>query len=340
MTAFSILIFLNNIVVSSNRLVKMTDPNFEVPAHLLEYSEDELRDFLSRNGDNSSGVHEVILDRAIRAFRRFMGDPNVKWALEDDADSRLRSVRGHKRGSERDNESVRSENISVSSAGILRDLDPENVINKIYQSETFRLKVLSSLQNTPVQFQTFFMNQSPVKNNTSIPETVGSDAQPPDAVTKAELFHTVREINGNTRVELLDSIKRETKHIKTELYDAIHKMGELILSRISEVGSSSAATRQERDSEQPISAHRDSQRTSNNPDGMDESCHQPVKSAVESPEFTSDPHLDGVTNQTTLDEANRHTYIRRDLGKVPHLLIKNLKDGRSWSPAGTPKIIR
>ena len=88
------------------------------------------------------------------------------------------------------------------------------------------------------------MKQSPVKNNTSIPETVGSVAQPPDAVTKAELFHTV----DNTRVELLDSVKRETEHIKIELYDAIHKMGELILSRISEAGLSPVATRQERDS--------------------------------------------------------------------------------------------
>ena len=74
------------------------------------------------------------------------------------------------------------------------------------------------------------MNQSPVKNNTSIPETVGSVSQPLDAVTKAELFHTV----DNTRVELLDSAKRETEDIKTELYDAIYKMDELILSRINE----------------------------------------------------------------------------------------------------------
>ena len=119
-----------------------------------------MRYFLSRNGPNSSGVHEVILDRAIRAFRGFMGHPNVKWALEDDADSRLRIIRGHKRGSERDNESVRLDNISVSIAGRLRDLDPENVINKIYQSETFRLKVLSALQNTLAQFQTFFMTRN------------------------------------------------------------------------------------------------------------------------------------------------------------------------------------
>ena len=58
------------------------------------------------------------------------------------------------------------------------------------------------------------MYQSPVKNDTSIPETVGSIAQTPDAVTKAELFHTIREINDNTRAELLDSVKRETEHIK------------------------------------------------------------------------------------------------------------------------------
>ena len=109
----------------------MTDTNFEVPPHLQEYSEHELRDFLSRNGHNSSGVHDVILERAIRAFRWFMVDPNVKWAPEDDSHSRLRSNRGHKRGSERDNESVRSDNISVSSAGRLPDHDPENVINKI-----------------------------------------------------------------------------------------------------------------------------------------------------------------------------------------------------------------
>ena len=70
----------------------MTDTNFEVPPHLLEYSEEELRDFLSRNGHNSSGVHDVILDRAILAFPRFIRDPNVKWALEDDSDSRLRTV--------------------------------------------------------------------------------------------------------------------------------------------------------------------------------------------------------------------------------------------------------
>ena len=87
-------------------------------SYVIEYSEDELRDFLSRNRHNSSGVHEVILDHAIRVFRRFMGDPNVKWALEDDAESRLRSSRGHKRGSERDNESFRPDNISVSSAGV------------------------------------------------------------------------------------------------------------------------------------------------------------------------------------------------------------------------------
>ena len=62
------------------------------------------------------------------------------------------------------------------------------------------------------------MNQSPVKNDTSIPETVVTGAQPPDWVTKAELIHTVREINDNTRAELLDSVKRETEHIKTELY--------------------------------------------------------------------------------------------------------------------------
>ena len=83
------------IIIRSNRLIEMTDTNFGVPPHSLEYSEDELRDFLNRNGHNPSEVHEVILDRAIRAFRRFMGDPNVKWALEDDSVSRLHSNRGH-----------------------------------------------------------------------------------------------------------------------------------------------------------------------------------------------------------------------------------------------------
>ena len=80
------------------------------------------------------------------------------------------------------------------------------------------------------------MNQSPVKNDTSIPDTVGSVAQLPDTVIKAELFHTVRKITENTRAELLESMKRETEHIKTELYDAIHKMGKFILSKISEAG--------------------------------------------------------------------------------------------------------
>ena len=95
-------------------------------------------------------------------------------------------------------------------------------------------------------------------------------------------------------------------------------MGELILSRISDARLSSAAARQqELASEQPIIANRDSHQTSGNPDGTDESCHQPAKSAVESPEFTSDPHLDEVANRPTLDEANRHTHIRRDLGTDP-----------------------
>ena len=66
----------------------------------------------------------------------------------------------------------------------------------------------------------------------SIPDTIGSVPQPPDVVTRAEL---------------LDWVRRETEHIKTELYNAIYKMGELMLSRISEAGLSSAATRQELD---------------------------------------------------------------------------------------------
>ena len=283
----------------------MTDTNFEVPPHLLEYSEDELRDFLSRNGHNSSGVHEVILDRAIRTFRRFMGDPNVKWTLEDDSDSRLRSNRGHKRGSGKDNESVHSDNTSVSRACILRDLDPDNVIKQIYQLETFRLKVISALQNTPAHFQTFFMNQSPVKIDSSIPETVGSVAQPLDSVTKAELSHMVRDINDNTRAELLDSVKRETEHIKKELYDAIYKMGELTLSRINGAGLSSAAARQQEPvSGQPISTHRDLHRTSNNQNGIEESCHLPSKSAVGIPEHSSNPHLDGIANPPTVVKVN------------------------------------
>ena len=202
----------------------MTEPKYEVPPHMLEYSKDELRELLERNGHSPLGSYEIMLDRAIREFRRNMRDPNVRWAPEDYPDMRLSNKGSNKGVSDGDNESLRSDNISVSSAGILRDLDPDNVINKIYQSETFRLKVLPALQNTPAQFQTFFMNQSPVKNNTSFLETVGSIAQPPDAVTKAELFHTVREINDNTRAELLDSIKRETEQIKTELHDAIYKI--------------------------------------------------------------------------------------------------------------------
>ena len=188
----------------------MTDPEYEVPPHMLEYLEDELRELLERNGHSPLGCYDVMLDRATRAFRRIMGDPNVRRAPESDPDTRLRDKGSNKRVSERDNESVRSDNISVSSAGILRDLEPDNVINKIYQSETFRFKVRSALQNTPAQFQTFFMNQSPVKNDTSIPDTVGSVAQPPDSVIKAELFHTVREINDKKRAELLELMKRET----------------------------------------------------------------------------------------------------------------------------------
>ena len=110
------------------------------------------------------------------------------------------------------------------------------------------------------------MNQLPVKNDTWIPDTVGSVHQPSDSVTKAELFHMVREINDNTKVELfrtvreisdntktelLDSVKRASKHLKTELYDAIYKVGELILSTISEGGLSSTAARQEPESESP-----------------------------------------------------------------------------------------
>ena len=186
------------------------------------------------------------------------------------------------------------------------------------------MKVLSALQNTPAQFRTFFMNQSSVKNDRSIVNTVESVAQPPDSVIKAELSHTVHEINDNTRAELLESMKRETEHIKTELYDAIHKMGELILSRISEAGLSLAAARQqELDSEQRISAHRDSHQPLNNLDGIDVSCHQPSKSAIEIHEFTSDPHLDEVANRPTLDEANRRTQIRRDLGTDPPLHVVN-----------------
>ena len=109
----------------------MTDPKFEDSSHLLEYSEDEWRDFLNTNGHNQIGIYEVILDRAIRAFQRFRGDPNVKWVPEDDSDTRLRSKGRRKKASERDNESGRSDNTSVSSAGKLMDLEPENVINKI-----------------------------------------------------------------------------------------------------------------------------------------------------------------------------------------------------------------
>ena len=172
----------------------MTDPEYEVPPHMLEYLEDELRELLERNGHSPLGCYDVMLDRATRAFRRIMGDPNVRRAPESDPDTRLRDKGSNKRVSERDNESVRSDNISVSSAGILRDLDPNNVINKIHQSEKFRLKVLSAFQNTPAHFETFFMNQSPVKNDTSIPDTVGSVAQPPESVIIAELFHTTRFI--------------------------------------------------------------------------------------------------------------------------------------------------
>ena len=76
------------------------------------------------------------------------------------------------------------------------------------------------------------MNQSSVKNDTSIPDTVGSVPQPPDSVTKAELFHTIRETIDHTRAELFDSVKRKTERINTELYDAIYKMAELILPKI------------------------------------------------------------------------------------------------------------
>ena len=137
----------------------MTDTNFEAPSNLLEYAENKFRDFLSRNGHNPSGVHEVILNRAIRLFRRFMRDLNGKWALEDDSDSRLRSNRAHKRGSRKDNDSVRSDMTSVSSASRLSDLDPENIINKINQLESFRLNVISALKNPLAQIQTFFTNQ-------------------------------------------------------------------------------------------------------------------------------------------------------------------------------------
>ena len=106
------------------------------------------------------------------------------------------------------------------------DIDPSKVINRIYQSEKFRLKVISALQNTPAQSQTFFINQSLLKEDTSIPDTVGSVPQPSDMVTKAEFFHTVREINDNTKTELLDSIKLDSEHLKTELYDAIYKIKE------------------------------------------------------------------------------------------------------------------
>ena len=135
----------------------MTDPKYEVPPHMLEYSVDELRELLERNGHSPLGSYEIILDRTIREFRRNIGEPNLRWAPEDYPETQI-SNSGHKRGSERGNESVRSDNISVSSAGRLPDLDPENVINKIYRSETFRLKVLSALHNTPAQFQTLFMN--------------------------------------------------------------------------------------------------------------------------------------------------------------------------------------
>ena len=53
------------------------------------------------------------------------------------------------------------------------DLNQVTVINQIYQSETIRLKVIPALQNAPAQFETFFMNQSPVKSESSIPDTVG-----------------------------------------------------------------------------------------------------------------------------------------------------------------------
>ena len=104
----------------------MTDSKYEVPPHILEYSEDELRELLERNRHSPLGIYEVMLDRAIRKFRRNTCDPNAIWALEDDPDTRLRNKGGNNRVSKRDNESVRSVKISVSSVDILRDLDPDN----------------------------------------------------------------------------------------------------------------------------------------------------------------------------------------------------------------------
>ena len=92
----------------------MTDPKYEDPPHMLEYSEDELRELLGRNGHSPLGSYDVMLDRDTRAFRRIMGDPNVRWAPEDDPDTRLRNKGSNKIVSDRDNESVCSDNISVS----------------------------------------------------------------------------------------------------------------------------------------------------------------------------------------------------------------------------------
>ena len=84
-------------------------------------------------------------------------------------------------------------------------MDPDTVISEIHRSETFRLKVISALQNTPAQFQTFSMNQSPLKNDRSNPETVGSIPLHADVVTKTELIHLIREINDTSKTELLES---------------------------------------------------------------------------------------------------------------------------------------
>ena len=47
----------------------MADPKSEVSPHMLEYSEDALRELLIRNGRSSLGIYEVILDLYINDFR-------------------------------------------------------------------------------------------------------------------------------------------------------------------------------------------------------------------------------------------------------------------------------
>ena len=167
------------------------------------------------------------------------------------------------------------------------------------------------------------MNQSPLKNDKSIPDKIGSVPQPSDVVNKAEFFHMLLEIDDNTKTELLDSVKRDSEHLKTELHDAIYKMGKLILSRISKAGLSLTAAIHDSESEPPVSAHTDIQRALNTLDGIDESSHQPFKSAPRIPELSSDLHVDGLDNQTSSVPVKRQNEFKRGLEADPSPRVVN-----------------